>query len=121
MTQYKKLLEELKTLGTVIETIQSADIRKIKRYSDYTYYDGPINIILKSGKELYVDYYTDDTNHCIVTKVRYDDIHINLKKLVEPERIILEDKILSLFDRITDRFPKTEGYEEDEINNDDAS
>ena len=106
MSQFKKLLGELKTLGEFINSIQASNIRVIKTYSDYTYFDGPIKIILKSGAELYVDYYTDDRNCCKVTRVKYKDIRISLNKLIEIDRALLEDKILSMFNRITDRFPK---------------
>ena len=106
MSQFKKLLGELKTLGEFINSIQASNIREIKTYSDYTYFDGPIKIILKSGAELYVDYYTDDRNCCKVTRVKYKDIRISLNKLIEIDRALLEDKILSMFNRITDRFPK---------------
>ena len=106
MSQFKKLLGELKTLGEFINSIQASNIREIKTYSDYTYFDGPIKIILKSGAELYVDYYTDDRNCFKVTRVKYKDIRISLNKLIEIDRALLEDKILSMFNRITDRFPK---------------
>ena len=106
MSQFKKLLGELKTLGEFINSIQASNIRVIKTYSDYTYFDGPIKIILKSGAELYVDYYTDDSNCFKVTRVKYKDILIILNKLIESERMLLEDKVISLFNRIKDRFPK---------------
>ena len=106
MSQFKKLLGSLKTLGEFINSIQASNIKGIKTYSDYTYFDGPIKIILKSGAELYVDYYTDDRNCCKVTRVKYKDIRISLNKLIEIDRALLEDKILSMFNRITDRFPK---------------
>ena len=106
MSQYKQLLSELETVGEFVNSINSKNVREIKTYSDYTYFDGPIKIILKSGAELYVDYYTDDRNCCKVTRVKYKDIRISLNKLIEIDRALLEDKILSMFNRITDRFPK---------------
>ena len=105
MSQYKQLLSELETVGELVNSINSKNVREIKTYSDYTYFDGPIKIILKSGAELYVDYYTDDRNCCKVTRVKYKDILIILNKLIESERMLLEDKVISLFNRIKDRFP----------------
>ena len=109
MTGYKQLLNKLKTLHEVIDSLHSDNIRKVKTRSGDTEYKVQSSIILQSDEELSVDFYRDYSTHCIVTNVAYKDICIDLSKLVDTERMLLEDRIESLFNRITDRFPKVEG------------